>query len=76
MPYGADQTVYLVVDRFERLGSAYRETEVERTDLSQTVSPSYDNAAQILNFLNRFHMLNFDSCHLPLSLLRGGNETI
>ena len=32
VPYGADQTVYLVVDRFGRLGSFYREIEVERTD--------------------------------------------
>jgi hypothetical protein len=31
VPYGADQTVYLVVDRFGRLGTVYRETEVERT---------------------------------------------
>ena len=38
VPYGADQTVYLVVDRFERLGSAYRETEVERTDLETIIT--------------------------------------
>jgi hypothetical protein len=31
--YGADQTVYLVVDRFGALGTVYRETEVERVDL-------------------------------------------
>ena len=37
-PYGADQTVYLVVDRFERLGSVYRDTEVERTDLDTIVT--------------------------------------
>ena len=33
VPYGADQTVYVVVDRFGRLGSVYRETEIERADL-------------------------------------------
>jgi hypothetical protein len=33
VPYGADQTVYLVVDSFGGLGSVYRETEIERTDL-------------------------------------------
>jgi hypothetical protein len=32
VPYGADQTAYLVVDRFAS-GSVYRETEIERTDL-------------------------------------------
>jgi hypothetical protein len=31
VPYGADQTVYLVVDRFSS-GSVYRETELERAD--------------------------------------------
>ena len=38
VPYGADQTVYLVVDRFGRLGSFYRETEVERTDLETIIT--------------------------------------
>jgi hypothetical protein len=38
VPYGADQTVYLVVDRFDRQGSVYRETEVERTDLESIIS--------------------------------------
>lgn len=33
MPYGADQTVYLVVDSFGANGAVYRETVVERTDL-------------------------------------------
>ena len=37
VPYGADQTAYLVVDRFQS-GSVYRETEVERTDLEIIVS--------------------------------------
>ena len=32
VPYGADQTAYLVVDRFSS-GSVYRETETERSDL-------------------------------------------
>ena len=38
MPYGADQTVYLVVDRFGGLGSVYRETEVERTDIETIIA--------------------------------------
>jgi hypothetical protein len=38
VPYGADQTVYLVVDRFGRFGSVYRETEVERTDLETLIT--------------------------------------
>jgi len=38
VPYGADQTVYLVVDRLGRLGTVYRETEVERTDLETVIT--------------------------------------
>jgi hypothetical protein len=37
VPYGADQTAYLMVDRFAS-GSVYRETEVERTDLETVIS--------------------------------------
>ncbi len=37
MPHGADQTVYLVVDRFGGLDSVYRETEIERTDLETLI---------------------------------------
>ena len=32
VPYGADQTVYLVVDRQGRGGSVYCEVEIERAD--------------------------------------------
>jgi hypothetical protein len=38
VPYGADQTVYLVIDSFGLLGSVYRETEVERTDLETVIT--------------------------------------
>jgi hypothetical protein len=38
VPYGADQTVYLVIDRFDGLGSVYREAEVERTDLETVIT--------------------------------------
>jgi hypothetical protein len=38
VPYGADQTVYLVIDRFAGLSTVYRETEVERTDLETIIS--------------------------------------
>src|SRR6476620_10124289 len=37
IPYGADQTVYLVIDRFSS-GSLYRETEIERSDLETIIS--------------------------------------
>src|ERR1700679_3656412 len=38
VPNGEDQTVYLVVDRFGPLGTAYRETDVVRTDLETTIT--------------------------------------
>jgi hypothetical protein len=37
VPYGADQTVYLVVDRFGRLGTG-RETDIERSDLETVIT--------------------------------------
>ena len=38
VPYGADQTVYLVIDRFAGSGSVYRETEIERTDIETIIA--------------------------------------
>jgi hypothetical protein len=35
---GADQTAYLVVDRFGGVGTVYRETEVERTDFETIIA--------------------------------------
>jgi hypothetical protein len=36
--YGADQTVYLVIDRFTGPGTVNRETEVERADLETIIT--------------------------------------
>jgi len=38
VPYGADQTAYLVVDSIGANGSVYRETEVERTDFETIIA--------------------------------------
>ena len=38
VPNGPDQAVYLVVDRFAGLGTVYRETEVEQTDLETIIA--------------------------------------
>jgi hypothetical protein len=38
VPYGADQTAYIVIDRFGGLGTVYRETEVERADLETIIT--------------------------------------
>jgi predicted metal-binding protein len=53
-PYGADQTVYLVVDRFGSHGSVYRETEVERTDfetiLGDFLSGEFNDPVRVIAF--------------------------
>jgi hypothetical protein len=38
VPNGADQTVYLVLDDFGDLGRAFRETDIERSDLETVIS--------------------------------------
>ena len=38
VPYGADETTFLVVDSLGALGSVYRETEIERADLETVIS--------------------------------------
>ena len=37
VPYGADETVYVVVDRFRAGANIYREAELERTDLETII---------------------------------------
>jgi hypothetical protein len=37
VPYGADQTIYLVVDRLHAGGAVDREAELERTDLATII---------------------------------------
>jgi hypothetical protein len=41
--FGADQTVYLVIDRFKS-GTVYRETKIERTDFGMPVPRPPDRA--------------------------------
>jgi hypothetical protein len=54
IPYGADQTLYLVVDRLGRLGGVDRETEVERTDLesiiNELMSGQYNDPVRVVAF--------------------------
>jgi hypothetical protein len=49
-----DQTVYLVVDQFGGLGTAYRETDVERTDLetviTDLISGQFNDPVRIVAF--------------------------
>ena len=38
VPYGADETVYLVIDHLAGHGTDYRETDVEQTDLQTIIA--------------------------------------
>ena len=53
VPYGADETVYLVVDSFSD-GTVYRETEIEKADLETIVddlmSGQYNSPVRIVAF--------------------------
>src|SRR5450432_2641539 len=61
VPYGADQTVYLVVEAFGP-GGFSRETAVERTDLETVItdlmSGRFDNPIGILAFNTLEHWTN------------------
>ena len=37
-PRGTDATVYLVLDSFGAIGSSYRETDIERSDLETAIA--------------------------------------
>jgi hypothetical protein len=53
VPYGADETAYLVVDSFSN-GTVYRETEIENADLETVISDlltgQYNNPLRVIAF--------------------------
>jgi hypothetical protein len=54
VPNGHDQTVYLILDDFGQQGRAYRETDVERTDLETVINDlmtgQYHNPITVVAF--------------------------
>lgn len=54
VPNGVDQNVYIVVDDFGRNGRAYRETDVERSDLEAVLMDmlegQYNNPFRVVGF--------------------------
>ena len=66
VPNGADQTVYPVVDRFGSLGTAYRETDIERSDLETTIadlmSGQFNDPVRVVAF-NTAERWSFTKCH-------------
>jgi hypothetical protein len=73
VPYGADQTVYLVVDRFGGLGTVYRETEVERTDLETVIadlmSGQFNDPVRVVAFNTLEHWAQDVSKDIALEIL-------
>jgi hypothetical protein len=59
MPNGHDQTVYLVLDDFGRMGRAYRETAVDEADLESTIndlmSGQYGDPVRVVAFNTAEH---------------------
>ena len=72
VPYGADQTVYLVIDRFGGLGNVYRETEVERTDFEAVVadlmSGQFNDPVRVIAFNTLEHWLQNISAEIALEI--------
>jgi hypothetical protein len=68
VPYGADQTVYLVVDRFGGLGSVCRESEVERTDLESIIADllagQFNDPIRVVAFNTLEHWSEDVSAHI------------
>jgi hypothetical protein len=61
VPYGADQAVYLIVDRLDEIGSACRETETERSDLETVIadlmSGQFNDPVRVVAFNTLEHWL-------------------
>jgi hypothetical protein len=53
-PNGDNQTVYIVLDDFGRIGRAYRETDVETADIESTITDliegQYSNPIRVVAF--------------------------
>jgi hypothetical protein len=54
VPYGADQTIYRVVDRFHARGAVDREAELDRTDLATIIddlmSGQFNDPVRVIAF--------------------------
>jgi hypothetical protein len=70
VPYGADQTVYLVVDSFGARGTVYREIEVEQTDLETTIvdlmSGQFNDPVRVVAFNTLEHWSKDVTCQRML----------
>ena len=72
VPYGADQTVYLIIDRFDGLKNVYREAEVERTDVETVItdlmSGQFNDPIRVVAFNTLEHWLRNISKEIALEI--------
>jgi hypothetical protein len=72
VPYGADQTVYLVVDGFDQQDASGRNNEIERTDLETVVadllSGRFNDPIRIVAFNTLEHWSNDISADIALEI--------
>jgi hypothetical protein len=72
VPYGADQAVYLIIDRFGESGNACRESEAERTDLETVItdlmSGQFNDPVRVVAFNTLEHWLDNISEEIALEI--------
>jgi hypothetical protein len=74
VPTEHDQTVYLVLDDFGRLGRAYRETDEDKADLESVISDlmsgQYGNPVRIVAFNTAEHWAEDASEDIAREIMR------
>ena len=72
VPYGADQAVYLIVDRIDERGGTGRETEAERGDLETVIadlmSGQFNDPVRVVAFNTLEHWLQNISEEIALEI--------
>jgi hypothetical protein len=74
VPNGHDQTVYLVVNNFGKLGTAFAETDVDKADLETTIndlmSGQYSDPVRVVEFNTAEHWAEDASEDVAREILR------
>jgi hypothetical protein len=72
VPYGADQTVYLVVDSFGSRDAVYREAEFERADLETVIGDllagRFNNPVRVIAYNTLEHWTEDVSAQVAASI--------
>ena len=72
VPYGADQTVYLVVDSFGSRDAVYREAEFERADLETAIcdllAGRFNNPVRVIAYNTLEHWTEDVSAQVAASI--------